>query len=177
MRIVALLLALVAAAAASQAPEFAQQYRQRLGGAIDELHRIIQNFDEDSARSGYTQSQALTVMADNNEQLVRDQARRMAESIVRYTRLKDQQQAFANAGPFMRVAVFIQGYDPGVAAATAGSFEPAVPTTPEGFGFAAIGFAVVYLLLRLIGLLFRRRRGHHRHHRRDDDDFAHESRG
>lgn len=30
----------------SQAPEFAQQYRQRLGGAIDELTTSIQSFDE-----------------------------------------------------------------------------------------------------------------------------------
>ena len=31
----------------SQTPEFAQQYRQRLGGAVDELQRIVLQFDDD----------------------------------------------------------------------------------------------------------------------------------
>ena len=30
---------------ASQGPEFSQQYRQRLGGAIDELNRVVARFD------------------------------------------------------------------------------------------------------------------------------------
>ena len=51
-RPIALAVALVLGFLLSQAPEFAQQYRQRLGGAVDELARIITQFDEDSARSG-----------------------------------------------------------------------------------------------------------------------------
>ena len=35
----------------SQAPEFAQQYRQRLGGALDELRRVVADFDADAAKS------------------------------------------------------------------------------------------------------------------------------
>ncbi len=43
-------LALFLATLASQVPEYAQQYRQRLGGAVDELTRIIAAFDADAAR-------------------------------------------------------------------------------------------------------------------------------
>ena len=35
--------------AATQAPEFAQQYRQRLAGAVDELSRIVNQFDAEAA--------------------------------------------------------------------------------------------------------------------------------
>jgi len=38
---IAFALALFAAVLGSQFPEFAQQYRQRLGGALDELDRIV----------------------------------------------------------------------------------------------------------------------------------------
>ena len=160
MRIVALLVALVAAAASSQAPEFAQQYRQRMDGAMDELARVIQNFNEDATRYGYDQAQALALMAGNNQQLVRDQSLRVAEMIVRYARLEDRRQAFDHGGPFVRVAALLKDYDPTLTVTTARSFEPAVPTTPEAIGFAAIGFVAVYLLLRLLGLVFlpRRRR-------------------
>ena len=33
-----------------QGPEFTQQYRQRLGGALDELKRAVSVFDADAAR-------------------------------------------------------------------------------------------------------------------------------
>jgi hypothetical protein len=39
-------ISLVFAALFGQAPEFAQQYAQRLGGAIDELDRIERHFDK-----------------------------------------------------------------------------------------------------------------------------------
>ena len=162
MRIVALLVALVAAAASSQAPEFAQQYRQRMDGALDELASVIQNFNEDATRYGYNPAQALAVMADNNQQLVREQSLRVAEMIVRYARLEDRRQAFDHGGPFVRVAALLKDYDPTLTLATARAFAPAVPTTPEDIGCAAIGFAAVYLLLRLLGIVFlpRRRRRH-----------------
>src|SRR5579863_7785153 len=105
-------IALVAAMTLSQLPEFAQQYRQRLGGAIDELARIITHFDEDAARSGYDRAGALAVMAGNSERLVRDQAARIEEDIARYDRLVEQQQAFTKAGPFGRLVVFFANFDP-----------------------------------------------------------------
>src|SRR5579863_7368649 len=104
-------IALVAAMTLSQVPEFAQQYRQRLGGAIDELARILTHFDEDAARSGYDRAAALAVMARDSERLVRDQAGRMQEDIDRYQRLVEQQQKFSNAGPFGRLVAFFVDFD------------------------------------------------------------------
>ena len=42
-----------------RSPEFAQQYAQRLGGAIEELQRIVDHFDDYSRRSGYDRQGAL----------------------------------------------------------------------------------------------------------------------
>jgi len=36
-----LIVGLMGAAFFAQAPEFAQQYRQRLGGAVEELRRVV----------------------------------------------------------------------------------------------------------------------------------------
>ena len=58
MRLLGRLIVIVAAAlggvGASQLPEFAQQYRQRLGGALEELTRIVAEFDASAARSQLT---------------------------------------------------------------------------------------------------------------------------
>jgi hypothetical protein len=72
MRILFAILSLMLALLLSQAPEFAEQYRQRLGGAIDELTAVVSHFEEDSLRSGYGRRTALQVMAHNPERLVRD---------------------------------------------------------------------------------------------------------
>ena len=40
----------------SQFPEYAQQYTQRLGGAVDELRRQTQSFDQDAAEGGLTRN-------------------------------------------------------------------------------------------------------------------------
>ena len=51
VRAVALGVGVLCGALASQAPEFAQQYRQRLGGALDELTAIVAQFDDDARRA------------------------------------------------------------------------------------------------------------------------------
>jgi hypothetical protein len=165
-RFIAFVLAVVAGVAASQAPEFAQQYRQRLGGAVDELTRVIQNFNADAETSGANQAAALALMAKNTEPLVRQQAVSMAQTIIRYQRLTDQQAAFANSPPFARLAVFMREFDQPLVQSTLQSYEPAVPTTVEGIAFAGGAFVIVYALLRFLTLFFgpfRHRRRHHHH--------------
>ena len=59
-RILTLAGALTGGAVVSQAPEFAQQYRQRIGGALQELNAVVADFDKDAAASDMTREQALT---------------------------------------------------------------------------------------------------------------------
>ena len=54
VRIVAFGCGLCGGIIASQGPEYAQQYRQRLGGAIDELRQVITRFEADAQASGET---------------------------------------------------------------------------------------------------------------------------
>jgi hypothetical protein len=142
----------------SQTPEFAQQYRQRLGGALDELQRIVQQFDNDSRRAGYDRSAALQLMAGNPERVVRDQASRMEEVITRYGRLRLQEEAFRTGGSFARLAAFVLDFDRPLVQRTLQNYEPAVPVTPEGLLLAGSGFLLAYLLLPIFGESWRRRR-------------------
>ena len=155
---VAFVMGLVFGFVLSQTPEFAQQYRQRLGGAIDELQRIIQQFDEDSRRSGYDRTAALRLMENNREQLVRDQASRMEELITRYGRLRAQEEAFRNGGPFARLSAFVVDFDRPLVQRTLQAYEPAVPVTTEGVLLAGGGFLLAYLLLPIFGESWRKRR-------------------
>jgi hypothetical protein len=50
----ALAIALLAGLIGTQGPEFAQQYRQRPGGAVEELDRIVAEFDAEVQRESLT---------------------------------------------------------------------------------------------------------------------------
>ena len=53
-RTLGLALGLLGGVVAAQAPEFAQQYAQRLGGAADELRRQVAVLESDAQASGTT---------------------------------------------------------------------------------------------------------------------------
>jgi hypothetical protein len=123
-----------------QAPEFAQQYAQRIGGAIEELQRIVDHFDDDSRRSGYDRQGALALMGRNSEQLVRDQGTRMSETIDRLARLREQQIAMNQRGAFTRVTALATSADREIAARTWRDFEFALPLSMDAILFTLLGF-------------------------------------
>jgi hypothetical protein len=155
-RTIAVALGLVGGVVASQGPEFAQQYRQRLGGAIDELRRVVQRFDADAGANGQTRDGAVDRLKSSPDNLVSRQGDAMRAHAERLDRLQRQQQAFADAGPFQRILVVARNPDPGVMEAAYRDFEPAVPTTEEGVIAVAVGFVAGWALTLLIARMFRR---------------------
>jgi len=149
-RRLALAVALLAGVLGSQAPEFAQQYRQRIGGALDELNRIIVVFDAEAAKENLTPQQAIARLEQNPDQLARRRGLNMAETIARADRLREQLGAMTNAGPLKRLYVTFLYLDPELAQNTLDAYEPAAPLTFEALvtaGFAALcGWAAVHLI-------------------------------
>lgn len=157
-RLTAALVGAATAALASQTPEFVQQYRQRLGGAIDELGTIVGDFDSDARALRLTREDALTRLHQSAEPVAVRRADRMREAAARLAALRDQQVEMAGAGSFGRIVVFFTGMDTTLAARTAGDFEPAVPLTLEGAVTAGAGFLAGYGGTGLAGGAIRRRR-------------------
>lgn len=149
---------------ASQGPEFAQQYRQRLGGAIDELRRVVERFDVDAGANGQTRDAAVDRLRGNPDNLVSRQGEAMRGHAERLERLERQRQTYVQAGPIQRLGVMMRYADTDLMRATYQDFEPAVPVTQEGLVATGAGFAGFWGLTLLIAALFRsafgrRRRG------------------
>jgi hypothetical protein len=144
-RVTALLLGVFGAVAASQLPEYSQQYRQRIGGAIDELGRIVARFDADAKAAGLSRAAALDRLNANAEDVARRQAGAAAENIRRLDYLARHQARLAETGSFRRVASVLMSGDTEIMRRTLAHYEPAVPTTAEGLTFAAFGFFVGWL--------------------------------
>jgi hypothetical protein len=157
-RRIAALIGLFFAVVASQLPEYAQQYRQRLGGAIDELNTLIERFNAEAAQSGLNEDQGITRLQQSDDRFVQQRGDQMRDTIARRDRLERQAQDFAKAGPVGRVLVLAEDFDPKIAARAYQAYEPAVPTTSEGLIAAVIGFIFGGGLIHLVAWPIRRRR-------------------
>ncbi len=142
---------------AAQFPEYAQQYRQRLGGAIDELQTVIARFDADARQEGLDRDQALTRLDANSDPLAQRRAADMRATVARHERLRLQREDLQEAGPVARLAVFASAYDPPIAGAAWRDFEMAMPVTMEGFVTGAAGALAGLLVGNLLTLPLRRR--------------------
>lgn len=154
-RILVVCVMLVSGTAASQLPEFSQQYRQRLGGAIDALEEILGDFRRDASAFGLTIAEAIERQRSSADAFVRARGNSMAVAVARLDGLRQQQVALENAGSIERLIVFARGVDPQLAQATAADYEPAIPVTIAGFFSAGLGALAGFALVRLIAGLTR----------------------
>lgn len=145
------LLALAGAGAMSQAPEFTQQYRQALGGAVAELQVVAEDFDQASERAGLNRDQALGQYRDTDNSFLGERGEQIEGTLNRYERLKGQADAIETAGPFERIWLVIQEPDMRVVEGARERFEPAVPLTIAGGVMALLGGFIGWLFGRGTG--------------------------
>ncbi len=156
-RRLALAIALIAGLIGSQGPEFAQQYRQRIGGALDELERIVAAFDAEAAGERLTPSEAVRRLETNGDPLARRRGEDIARTIDRARRLREQLEAMAAAGPLERLYVTAKDFDPEIAGRTLDNFEPAAPLSVEALTAAGLAAVWGWAATLLCAWPFRRR--------------------
>lgn len=154
----AVLIALLIGALVSQLPEYAHQYKQRLGGAIDELRQILQRFDTDAAQLGMDRAQGIVRLEGQLDAFVRGRGVQMSEIAARLDRLERQMQDFDDPKPLGELTALVENFDPGVAQAAYQDFTPALPVTTGGIVSGLVGFAGGWSLLHLCAWPVRRRR-------------------
>jgi hypothetical protein len=154
-RTLSLAIGLLCAIAAAQFPELAQQYRQRLGGAIDEVRVVVERFDTDAATNQLNREQALTRLAESSDDVVR---RRGQDAIINIQRLGvlQEQQMIVNASSATPTLYLLTNADDDLLYATLADFQPAVPATTEGLLYGAVGFLFGWSLVQLLSWPYRR---------------------
>lgn len=146
----------------SQFPEYAQQYTQRLGGAVDELRVITEKFDKDAAEAGLSREEAFVRYAGTGDQFITTQGKGMESVFDRYRDLSATLVEIKGADAMERLRLLPRYLDSDIGSRTLETYKPAVPVTVEGLAYAGAGFALGYIvvsaLFRLLMLPFRRRR-------------------
>jgi len=156
--IAALVTSLVAGMATSQAPELAQQYRQRLEGARHELTKVVADFDADAARNDLDRQGALTLQDRSQEPFIRDRAQSIRRVIARAEHLDRQAARLAELPAVLRPVAVVADPDGEVFEGALRDFEPAVPLTSDGLIWTGVGLLLGFGLFRLVMFPFRRRR-------------------
>jgi hypothetical protein len=151
-------LAIVAGVLSTQATSFVQQYHHRTGGAVQELRRVVADFDADAARSNLTGPQALSLMSKNSEPFVRTRAMTMGRNFDRLARLTHQQTTLADASPLAALTL-LRDYDSELFWQTLRDFNWVMPfaSVVPAFllgGLLVLGFELLaglrWLLLRIL---------------------------
>ena len=160
-RLLALLLGAAGAVAASQAPGFTLQYMQNLEGRVAELRTIVERFDAEIGRIGYDRAAALEECRGATR-LMGVFCRGIDADIARYERLSAHRARLLAAEDWARPLHLARAPERDVAESAWRAFEPAVPATPTGLGYAGGGFLLAWLvataLLGVLGAPFRRKR-------------------
>ncbi|MBN7757516.1 DUF2937 family protein [Nitratireductor aquimarinus] len=165
-RILGLAVALACGAATSQAPEFAQQYRQRLNGALHELRLVVSAFDADATRNNLTRERAIVVYEEAGSDFLRDRATSVRVAIGRLGDLERQSAAFDEASPVLRPLIVARSPDGPLLQGALDDYEPAVPLTLHGFIWTGVGVLFGFSVVWLLGLLFRRKKHYPAHNLR-----------
>lgn len=141
----------------SQVPEFSQQYHQRLGGAVDELRAVTQEFNTAAEKAGLNQEQALQSFDTSQDMFLTQRGTDMQATFKRYERLKTHLAGIENTGPFEQIVPMIKYIDPQLAQNTYQNYKVAVPITAAGFIYAGAGLLGGYSLVAAIGSALARR--------------------
>ncbi len=131
----------------AQFPEYAQQYEQRLGGAVDELRIIVDDFDRGAASFGLSREDALLRYALSPDDFIVDRGLSMRQILVRYDRLSADLAQLQQAGPIQRAQLLPSYLDSDVGARALENFQPGVPATGEALAWGLTGTLVGYVLL------------------------------
>ena len=161
-RRLALAIGLLCGLAGTQWPEFSQQYRQQLGGALDELRRIVAAFDAEAASRSLTPAAGIARLKDNADPLARERGADIERDIAREARLEREVAELRDAGPVRRLIAMAADFDPAIANETLREFEPAAPVTSESLIVGALalvwGWGATHLCVRPIRRRLRARR-------------------
>ena len=140
------ILCVVGAVVFSQAPEFMQQYLQRLEGHLDEARLTLGKFREAAAQSGMTLAQLVAGAGQNPDPSMQKVGGVIQGAVQRVDELSAADAALRGASIWTRPFVFAGHIDWGIAKATWAIYRPAVPTTGEGFLYSGLGIGVALAL-------------------------------
>lgn len=148
-RFLAVILAIAAGLAASQAPAFTLQYMQNLTGRVDEMRPTVQQFDDNVGQYGYTRSRAMEECGDADG-LLEALCASYASIVRRYEVLQAHLDNLNRATSLERPVVLARNYQRDIVDSTISAYKPAVPTTIDGAVYGGGAFLGIWMIASVL---------------------------
>ncbi|MEL6507509.1 MAG: DUF2937 family protein [Pseudomonadota bacterium] len=148
-RFFAVIFAIAAGLAGSQAPAFTLQYMQNLTGRVDELRSTVEEFDASVGQYGYTRSRAMEECG-NADGLLEALCSRYAAIVTRFEFLSTHLDALTSATDLERPIVLARQYEQEIVDSALSAYEPAVPATLDGAVYGGGSFVGVWGIASLV---------------------------
>jgi hypothetical protein len=155
--ITAIILAVLVGFAVSQVPRFIQEYEQRLGGALQEATRQLDEFRHNAEAAGLSFNEYVGRHLDSPDTALRATGKSIQNSVVRVADLREQSQHLADASKLTKPLVLARTYDRTLLRATWDRFGLTATFDPA---YGAAGLLLGWLLNALLWALVPRRRSH-----------------
>lgn len=146
------------AIALCQFPEFQQQYKQRLGGTLDELNRQVAALDIRAEDAGMKRYDYIRHFLDNSDMVIQSEGQSLSDMLGRRISVQNAIDEMDNARSYELLFTMLLRLDTATAGATLENYRPAIPITVSAFVHALFGFVFGYLLVGYLSLLLPRRR-------------------
>lgn len=140
--------ALASLLAASQIPGFVQEYEQRLGGARDEVSRLVVEFTSIAERADTDLSGYAIRLADNADASISATGREILSLLERETTMAAHADALAASSRLMKPLLVVGYADREIVGATWRVYHYTLTLDPE---FGLIGLGVGWLLYAFVG--------------------------
>jgi hypothetical protein len=153
----AIALAVLVGFAVSQVPRFIQEYEQRLGGALQEASRQLDEFRRNAEDAGLSFNEYVGRHLDGSDAALRATGRTIQNSVLRVADLREQVQRLSDATKFGKPVVLCRTYDGSLLRATWDRFAITATFDPV---FGLIGLVLGWLLNALLWSVVPRRRAY-----------------
>jgi hypothetical protein len=155
--ITAIILAVLVGFAVSQVPRFIQEYEQRLGGALQEATRQLDEFRRNAEAAGLSFNEYVGRHLDSPDTALRATGKTIQGSVVRVADLREQSQHLTDASKLTKPLMLARIYDRSLLRATWDRFAVTATFDPA---FGAAGLLLGWLLNALLWALVPRRRSY-----------------
>lgn len=139
------ILAAAGAVILAQFPSFLVQYKQRLGGHIDELARIVGEYISAAKKNGKTLEEYINLHINSSVTDFSSTGEIMSGNVTRLENLKKAMSELKESEIYMEPVVFINKLDIEIFKATYENFTPAITMNIQSIAYAVIGIVLVMI--------------------------------
>lgn len=154
-RILIIAVGLTVGAGAAQAPEFIQQYTQRLGGWRDAYAQQLADLDQRASEAGLDREAYIAALRASDDPNAVREGNYLALLPGYRAALETAYTDLSEAAPWLRGLAFVRHYNNELAKRVWHDYKPAVPTTVDGVAYGGAGFIVGWLAVVLAGAPYR----------------------